>query len=87
MSAPTLPASAPAPASPARKTRRHPPKPTQRAYVGLAEAATYLDVAPKTLRKLIADGYLAAYRLGDKTIKVKLADLDAVLTPLPNGVV
>jgi excisionase family DNA binding protein len=37
------------------------------------------------MRKLIADGKLPAYRLGRRVLKVRLADLDAVLTPIPNG--
>lgn len=70
---------------PNRATRRHPAKQIQRAYVGIVEAAIYLDVAPKTIRKLIADGKLPAYRIGQRVLKVKIADLDAVLTPIPSG--
>ena len=76
----------PAPIAPTRITRHHPAKRIQRAYIGITEAAIYLDIAPKTVRKLIADGKLPAYRLGERVVKVKLADLDAVLTPIPNGV-
>jgi excisionase family DNA binding protein len=76
-----------APAQPNRVTRRHPPKQIQRGYIGITEAAIYLDVAPKTIRKLIADGKLPAYRLGRRVLKVRLADLDGVLTPIPNGAV
>lgn len=71
--------------NPNRKTRRHPPKPTQRAYVGIPEAATYLDASPKTVRQLIADGKLPAYRLGNRVLKVRIADLDNVLVPVPAG--
>ncbi len=76
----------PAPIAPTRITRHHPAKQIKRAYIGIAEAAIYLDVAPKTIRKLIADGKLPAYRLGQRVLKVKLADLDGVLTPIPSGV-
>jgi len=72
-------------AQPNRATRRHPVRETQRAYVGIPEAATYLDVAPKTVRALIAARKLPAYRLGNRVLKVKLADLDGVLTPLHGG--
>ena len=84
MSSPTLPQT-PTPAQPNRATRRHPAKQTQRAYIGIPEAATYLDIAPKTVRALIASGKLTAYRLGNRVIKVKLADLDGVLTPVRAG--
>jgi excisionase family DNA binding protein len=76
----------PTPAQPNRATRRHPVKETRRAYVGIPEAATYVDVAPKTVRALIASGKLPAFRLGNRVLKVKLADLDGVLTPVQGGV-
>lgn len=63
-----------------RRARRHPD--TQRAYVGIPEAATYLDVATKTVRRMITEGRLPAYRLGNRVIKVRIADLDAALTPI-----
>jgi excisionase family DNA binding protein len=79
---------APIPLTPAnqpnRATRRHPAM--QRAYIGIPEAAIYLDVAPKTIRKLIADKELQAYRIGKRVLKVRLADLDAVLKPYGGAV-
>ncbi|HWT50010.1 MAG TPA: helix-turn-helix domain-containing protein [Mycobacterium sp.] len=54
----------------------------QRGYVGITDAATYLDVTQKTIRKLIANGELQAYRLGNHVLKVRIADLDAVLRPV-----
>jgi len=80
---PTLPKTPPLYAGPNRASRRNPE--TQRVYVGILEAAAYLDVATKTVRRLIATGQLPAYRLGNRVLKVKLADLDGVLTPVPNG--
>jgi excisionase family DNA binding protein len=62
---------------PNRATRRHPPK-MQRAYCGVAEAAVYLDITEKTVRKMIARGELAAYRLNPRIIKIRIADLDAL---------
>jgi excisionase family DNA binding protein len=73
------------PPQPNRAARRHPAKHGQRGYVGITEAATYLDVTNKTVRKLIATGELPAYRLGAKILRIKLADLDAVCKPLPSG--
>jgi excisionase family DNA binding protein len=61
-----------------RYNRRHPRKEMQRAYVGVAEAAVYLDVTEKTVRKMIARGELAAYRLNPRIIKIRIDDLDAL---------
>ncbi|WP_231999078.1 helix-turn-helix domain-containing protein [Mycobacterium sp. 1081908.1] len=58
----------------------------QPAYLGIPEAAAYLDVDHKTIRRLIASKRLAGYRLGNRIIKIKVADLDAVLTPMHGGV-
>lgn len=71
--------SAPAVSGPNRRARRHPVQP---AYVGIYDAATYLDVTPKTVRRLITRGELRAYRLGKRRIKLKTADLDALLVPM-----
>lgn len=66
-----------------RRTRRD--VQFKRAYVGIDEAATYLDVEHKTVRRLIASGDLPAYRLGKRLIKLKVADLDALLVPMRTG--
>lgn len=56
------------------------------AWASIEDAATYLGVHPGTVRRRIAEGKLKAYRLGGKlTIRVKLADLDALLTPIPTA--
>jgi excisionase family DNA binding protein len=75
----------PAPIKPNPAPWRKAPRQSQRVYVGIPEAAAYLDIAPRTVRELIAEGKLAGYRLNDRVIKVKLADLDAVFTPVPHG--
>jgi excisionase family DNA binding protein len=51
-------------------------------YVGIPSAAAYLDVDHKTIRRLITSGKLPAWRLGSRVLKVKISDLEAVLTPL-----
>jgi excisionase family DNA binding protein len=71
------------PQGPNRRSRRN--ERFGRAYVGIAEAATYLDVEHKTVRRLITQGRLPAYRLGKRLIKVKVTDLDALLTPMRGG--
>ena len=86
MAGPAMPL-APPPRSPNRATRRHPPTNGQRGYVGITEAATYLGVTPKTVRKLTATREMAPYRLGTKMLRIKLADFDAACKPLPGGAV
>ncbi|WP_240474267.1 helix-turn-helix domain-containing protein [Intrasporangium chromatireducens] len=45
-------------------------------------AADYLGVHPLTIRRRIAAGRLKAYRLGPRTIRVDLADVEALLQPV-----
>lgn len=50
----------------------------------LAEAAQYLGVDPKTIRRRIADGTLTGYRIGPRLLKVSLDEVDAqLLRPIP----
>ena len=66
---------------PNRAARRHPERESVgRGYCGVAEAARYLDVSAKTIRKAIAAGTLPAYRWGPRVLRVKLADLDGLFT-------
>jgi excisionase family DNA binding protein len=54
-------------------------------YCSLADAATRLGVHPATLRRRIADGTLPAWRVGHKDIRLKVADVDRLLTPIETG--
>ena len=66
---------------PNRAARRHPARESiGRPYVGVAEAAAYLDLSEKTIRRLIDRGELTAYTFGNRCLRLKLADLDAVYT-------
>jgi excisionase family DNA binding protein len=69
------------PSGPNRKGRR----PVEQAYIGIPEAATYLGVAEKTIRRFIRDDKLRAYRLGNRVIKIKIDDLESVLSPIGGG--
>ena len=70
--------SQPAPSDrPNRASRR---RPIARAYVGIREAAEYLDLSEKTIRRKIVRGELTAYRFGSRVVKLKVADLDSVYT-------
>ena len=50
--------------------------------VTVAEAALALRVTDRCIRGWIADGTIPAYRIGDKVIRIKRPDLDALLRPV-----
>jgi excisionase family DNA binding protein len=53
-------------------------------YLTLAEAADRLGLDPKTIRRYIAAGKLAGYRIGDgRYVRVLASDVDALLRPIP----
>lgn len=57
---------------------------TQR-YSTVAEAAEYLGSSTKFVRTLIARGELTGYRIGSRSIRVDLRELDAAMTPIPTA--
>jgi excisionase family DNA binding protein len=54
---------------------------TRRRYITIAEIAQYLQVSDRTVRRLIADGELTGYRMGQsrRTIRVDLNEVDEQL--------
>lgn len=60
-------------------------------YVSIPAAARYLSVSVPTIYRRIGDGSLVAYDIsgpgaGKKTVRIAVADLDALLRPLdPTG--
>lgn len=50
--------------------------------VSLQRGAEYVDCAPRTIRRLIADRQLTGYRIGTRMLRVDLNELDALLTPV-----
>ena len=50
-------------------------------YLTVESAAALLDCHPDTVRRLIANGDLKAYRVG-RLIRIKPADLDRALRPV-----
>jgi len=54
--------------------------------VSIAEAATYLDVNERTIRNMLTDGRLKAYKLGRRIVRIRLSDIDAALEPYAGAV-
>lgn len=54
-------------------------------FVGLSEAADYYGISQRSIRRLIAEGQLPAYRVGKRQIRIKVSDLDALATPIPSA--
>ena len=54
---------------------------TRRRYITVAEAAEYLQISDRTVRRLIADGELNCYRMGQsgRVIRVDLNEIDEQL--------
>jgi excisionase family DNA binding protein len=50
-----------------------------RRLIGVPEAAEYLGVSQRTIRNMLCDGRLKAYRLGDRIVRIRKSDIDAAL--------
>jgi excisionase family DNA binding protein len=55
---------------------------TRREAIDITNAAAYLGVSHKTIRRLIASGRLPAFRLGTRTIRVYVEDVEALKQPI-----
>jgi excisionase family DNA binding protein len=58
------------------------PTPVPRRYASIAEAAAYLDVSQKTIRRMIAAGEIHGYRFSGRVLRVDLNELNAI-RPIP----
>lgn len=56
---------------------------TRRRWLSLTEAADYVGLSTKTLRRRIADGSLTGYRAGPRQIRVDVEELDGLLRRIP----
>lgn len=52
-------------------------------YLTAAEVADMLGITPKTLRRLVAEGVLPAYRLGPRMLRFKAEEVEAAIKPVP----
>jgi excisionase family DNA binding protein len=56
-----------------------------RTFVNLTEAADYLGVHTRTIRRYIAEGRLTGYRVGPRLVKVKRVDLEKIMRVIPTA--
>lgn len=54
-----------------------------RRRASIAEAANYVNVSTRTIRRRIADGSIGAYRFGPRVIRVDLDEIDALFKQIP----
>jgi excisionase family DNA binding protein len=54
-------------------------RPIGRRYAKIGTAAKYLDVHPITIRQMLADGKIRAYRSGQRLVRVDLNELDSMM--------
>jgi hypothetical protein len=60
-----------------------PPAPPKRRLVRLETLAEEYDLSPRTIRQWIAQGLFAAYRVGDKSLRIDAKEFEtAMVTPL-----
>ena len=79
------------PTLPNRRARRHPEHTavepaTGRRWATTQKAADYLGVTDRTIRQMVADGRLRAYRSGGRVVRIDLNELDAAMEPLGGAV-
>lgn len=56
---------------------------SQDAWMTVKDGAAMCGKSTKTIRRLIAQGSLPAYRFGPKSILIKRSDLEALIRPIP----
>ena len=57
----------------------------RRQYESVAEAAARVGVSTKTVRRWIASGQLAGYRMGPRLLRVDPDEFDRMLTLIPTA--
>jgi len=62
-----------------------PSQASRRQYESIGDAAVRVGVSTKTLRRWIASGQLAGYRMGPRLLRVDPDDVDSMLTLIPSA--
>ena len=52
----------------------------------VAQTAEYLQLSEKTVRRLISEEKIVAYKVGDRSWRIKMSDIDAYMTTNSNTV-
>jgi len=58
---------------------------TARDYASIEEAAERLGCSQRTVRRMIAAGEIAGYRLGKRLLRIDLAELDSIMRRIPTA--
>lgn len=58
---------------------------TKSPYMSLDAAAEYLGWHRNTVRKFIAQGRIKGYRIANKSVRVKRADIEALIQEIPTS--
>jgi excisionase family DNA binding protein len=58
----------------------------RRRWAKIPQAADHLQVTPRTIRQMIADGRITGYRSGSRLVRVDLDELDAAMAAFGGGV-
>ncbi len=53
--------------------------------MSIREAAAYMGTSTRTITRLVVSGDLEAYRFGQRLIRLRRSDLDALLVPVIGG--
>jgi excisionase family DNA binding protein len=51
-------------------------------YITTYQAAEYLGVTDRTIRNMVTDGRLKAYKLGYKIYRLRLDEIEAAMKPV-----
>jgi excisionase family DNA binding protein len=70
------------PTPPSATKRRRAPRADAPELASIDFAAEFLDVNPRTIRRLIHNGQLRAYRIG-KLVKIDMRQVYDLATPVP----
>ena len=62
------------------------PEPPQRRWVRQEFVAKHLGVTERTVRQMVADGRLRAYRINQRFVRYDLNEVDAALQPYGGSV-
>lgn len=60
---------------------RDPASRIDRRYITIGETADYLCLTERTVRQMIADGRLTAYRSGRRVVRLRIDEVDAAMQP------